>query len=152
MALNPTTPPCYPPSPDSYGLVDEVPPPANTIDFSGAGEHNKMLVTDVRHFAWVAEAASLSVQVAVNTEATVNESVPTAVPFINDALNFATDAGRAASYVCARVSAPRDPSLRGYAAGDVRAADLRAAAAALRYAAHAYAVAAVARETGGAPA
>ena len=152
MALNPTIPPCYPPSPDSYGLVDAVPPPANTIDFSGACEHNKMLVTDVRHFAWAAEAASLSVQVAVNTEATVNESVPTAVPFINDALNFATDAGRAASYVCARVSAPRDPSLRGYAAGDVCAADLRAAAAALRYAAHAYAVAAVARETGGAPA
>ena len=86
---------------------------------------------------------------AVNTEATENEVVPAAVPFIKDAVNVATDAGRGASYVCARVSAPRDTSLCGNGPGEIRAADLRAAAAAPSYAAHAYAAAAVARGEGG---
>ena len=152
MAVNPFAPLSYPPAADSYGLVVAVPPPPDTIDFGGASDDNVALVTGVRHFAWVAEAASLSVQVAVNTEATENEVVPAAVPFIKDAVNVATDAGRGASYVCARVSAPWDTSLCGNGPGEIRAADLRAAAAAPSYAAHAYAAAAVARETGGAPA
>ena len=110
------------------------------------------MIDIIQLYIWGEGVRSVTVQVAVNTEATENQAVPAAVPFINDALNFATYAGRGASYVCARVSAPRDTSLCGNGPGDIRAADLRAAAAAPSYAAHAYAAAAVARETGGAPA
>ena len=112
--------------------------------------HVRLLIDIIQlYIFWGGRARSLSVQMAVNTEATENEVVPAAVPFIKDAVNVATDAGRGASYVCARVSAPRDTSLCGNGPGEIRAADLRAAAAAPSYAAHAYAAAAVARGEGG---